>query len=47
VKVVKMKDKVVDQEKLMTAVTGRFYVVLKWTDGNGSHHFIFYFCQPF
>jgi hypothetical protein len=27
VKVVKMNDKVADQEKLMTAVTGRFYVV--------------------
>ena len=31
-KVVKMNDEMVDQEKLMTAVTGRFYVVLKWTD---------------
>jgi hypothetical protein len=27
-----MNDEVVDQEKLMTAVTGRFYVVLKRTD---------------
>jgi hypothetical protein len=27
VKVVKMNDEVVDQQKLMTAVTGRFYVV--------------------
>jgi hypothetical protein len=27
VKVVKMNNEVVDQEKLMTAVTGRFYVM--------------------